>query len=151
MIQQGFILEFIQLMEAAALQVGVNPKYIITGINKTDIADKAKLVPAKELAFINVFPDLFGEGANNDQLADQAELMFFFLMKANRKSPADLTAAMNLTLNAVIRFRMALANGEIGNSCSWVNRLDWPGSKIIPESNLYELSGWMLTLKTLPI
>lgn len=151
MIQQGFILEFTQLFDAAAVQAGVNAKYLITGINKTDIAERAKSIPANTLAFINVYPDLNGDGKNNDQLADQAELMFFFLMKSNRKSPAELNAIMNQTLNAVIRFRMTLANGEIGSDCSWINRLDWPGSKITPESNLYELSGWMLTLKTLPI
>jgi len=151
MIQPGFITEFSQLFEAAAASAGVNQKYAITGINKTDIAERAKAVPAKTLAFINIIPDFSGSGSDNDQLADQAELMFFFLMKSSRKSPAELLSIMDATLTAVMAFRGSILSGQIGSGCSWIHRLDWTGSKIIPESNLYELSGWMLTLKTLPI
>lgn len=151
MMSPGFITEFSQLFQTAAVSAGVNEKHAITGINKTDIADRARNIPAQKLAFINIIPDFSGSGSDNDQLADQAELMFFFLMKSNRKSPDEFLPIMDATLTAVMAFRTAILSGAVGANCSWIRRLDWTGAKIIPESNLYELSGWMLTLKTMPI
>lgn len=148
MISANFLIEFEQKFRQAAVASGVLEKHCLIGVNKTDLAEKAKAIPLNQIAFINIFPDLNAAGFDNDQLADQADLLLFFVQKSDRKTPAQQMAVMNSTLNALIRFRHEILNADTYSSCDWIQKLDWPTSKIAPESNLYEMSGWMLSIKT---
>lgn len=148
MIRPDFIIEFNQLFTAAALACGIRPDDCVIGTNKTDIADQAKGIPALKVAFINIIPDLSGMGDGNDQLGDQLELLFFFVEKYDRRNKKEFLQVMNQTLNTAIQFRQHILSGEGAADCSWRNLLDWSSLKIAPESNLYEMSGWMLTLKS---
>lgn len=149
MIEANFLIDFEAKFKAAAIASGVLEKNCLLGVNKTDLAESAKRIPVKQLAFINIYPDFNFSGTDNDQLADQADLLLFFLQKIDLKTSSQRLQVMNDTLNALMRFRDHILT--TASSCDWMQRLDWPAGKIAPESNLYEMSGWMLALKTRPI
>lgn len=148
MIGADFLIDFEQKFRTAAVATGVIEKHCLIGVNKTDLAEKAKNVPLGKIAFVNIFPDFDMSGTDNDQLGDQVDLLFFFVQKSDRKSPEQLLQVMNNSLNALFRFRAHILESDAYTSCDWIQKLDWPTAKIAPESNLYEMSGWMLSIKT---
>lgn len=151
MIDANFLIDFEAKFKAAAIAAGIQEKNCLLGVNKTDLAESAKRIPTNAVTFINIYPDIHFSGADNDQLADQADILLFFLQKSDLKTQAQRLKVMNDTLNTLIRFRDHILNSETLASCDWMRRIDWPSGKVVPESNLYEMSGWMIALKTRPI